>query len=193
MQPHVSYLLYQAIKLHFETDNYDCIKYNYKTSATEKTFFKRRDKYHFAKVSKRFNNKEDIINFLVANFIDGKTWIGDMIENDDSYQKWQKRHQSQSYALQGDIDHLLSKADFKDWFTTEGQMPFLLSEYMGERISIDTVCILERNLHFWHKFNTTITDPLVWPTVKRTVTKYNPFLKVDDKKMQKVLLNKLTP
>jgi len=30
--PFESYKLYNALKLHFETDSYDAIKYNYKTS-----------------------------------------------------------------------------------------------------------------------------------------------------------------
>ena len=34
--PYESYKLYNALKLHFESDSYDAVKYNYKTSQKEK-------------------------------------------------------------------------------------------------------------------------------------------------------------
>ena len=44
MDPFDSYKLYNALKLHFETDVYDAIKYNFSTTVTANSFFKRRDK-----------------------------------------------------------------------------------------------------------------------------------------------------
>ena len=44
MDPFESYKLYNALKLHFETD-YDAVKYHYKTRVNAQSFFKRRDKY----------------------------------------------------------------------------------------------------------------------------------------------------
>ena len=49
--PFESYKLYNALKLHFES-KYDAVKYNYKTSVTPNSFFKRKDKYFFAKLAK---------------------------------------------------------------------------------------------------------------------------------------------
>ena len=40
--PFESYKLYNALKLHFETDNYDAVKYNFKTSVKPQSFFKRK-------------------------------------------------------------------------------------------------------------------------------------------------------
>ena len=53
MDPFDSYKLYNALKLHFESD-YDAIKYNYTTRVNASSFFKRRDKYFFAKLAKTY-------------------------------------------------------------------------------------------------------------------------------------------
>ena len=55
MEPFDAYKYYMAIKLHFESDSYDAPKYNFKTSISPQSFWKRRDKYHFAKLSRKFN------------------------------------------------------------------------------------------------------------------------------------------
>ena len=41
--PFESYKLYNALKLHFETDGYDAIKYHFKTSVKPTSFFNRKD------------------------------------------------------------------------------------------------------------------------------------------------------
>ena len=41
--PYESYKLYNALKLHFESDSYDAVKYNYKTSLKPTSFFKRNE------------------------------------------------------------------------------------------------------------------------------------------------------
>ena len=52
--PYESYKLYNALKLHFETDSYDALKYNFKTSIKPQSFFNRKDKYFFAKLAKTY-------------------------------------------------------------------------------------------------------------------------------------------
>ena len=57
MDPFDVYKLYNALKLHFDNESYDAIKYNFKTTVNPQSFFKRRDKYFFAKLGK---NQKDI-------------------------------------------------------------------------------------------------------------------------------------
>jgi hypothetical protein len=66
IDPFVSYKLYQALKLHFESDTYDALKYNYKTSASPQSFFKRKDKYFFAKVGRKVNSQQELIEYYVV-------------------------------------------------------------------------------------------------------------------------------
>ena len=77
IDPFDSYKLYNALKLHFENDTYDAVKYNIKTTVNPNSFFKRRDKYFFAKIGK---NQKDIQNFFVFNFIEDMKYVGDMMD-----------------------------------------------------------------------------------------------------------------
>ena len=55
---------YLGVKLHF-TDTYDYIKYGGKTNVKLDTFTKRKDRYFFHKLSKRFNER-DVLDFLLV-------------------------------------------------------------------------------------------------------------------------------
>ena len=68
IQPFDSYKLYNALKLHFETDTYDAIKYNFGTTVTANSFFNRRDKYFFARLAKNYeNNLKHFISSHIKN------------------------------------------------------------------------------------------------------------------------------
>ena len=46
------------------------------------TFTKRKDRYFFHKLSKRYNER-DILDYFVSNFvINGDKWIGDLLTNE---------------------------------------------------------------------------------------------------------------
>ena len=83
IQPFDAYSYYMSIKLHFERDSYDALKYNFKSSATQKSFMVRKDKYHFAKISKKFVDSKDLVAYYVSNFVRGSKWVGDMLEHGD--------------------------------------------------------------------------------------------------------------
>ena len=75
--PYEAYKVYNSIKLHFETDSYDAIRYNFKTQITPQSFFKRKDKYFFAKVAKNYG--KDLVHYFVSNFVRGSSYIGEML------------------------------------------------------------------------------------------------------------------
>ena len=51
-----SYQLYLAIKLHFNSKDYDFVQYNGKVKADLNAFMKRKDKYHFGKLSRLYKD-----------------------------------------------------------------------------------------------------------------------------------------
>ena len=79
MDPFESYKLYNALKLHFES-GYDAVKYNFKSNVSQKTFFKRRDKYFFAKLAKKYNG--NLKDYYISNFKMGLSYVGDMMDDD---------------------------------------------------------------------------------------------------------------
>ena len=111
---------------------------------------KRKDKFHFAKLSRKY--KDELRDFFVANLVDKDYWVGDLLENEahKRYTEWKKRQQKLSYQFKQDVNHLLKKERYqRSNLTTEWSMyPHLLKEYMGKRISVETlVMILDHQCH----------------------------------------------
>ena len=61
--------MYLAIRLHFQSPNYDFVKYNGEIKCSRDSFMKRNDRYFFHKLAKRYNNRPEYQDFLVANFV----------------------------------------------------------------------------------------------------------------------------
>ena len=73
-----AFALYNALKTHFTSSSYDYFKYHGKTNVSKDTFMKRKDKYQFYKLSRKYSLVE-LKDFFVANFIYGSsTWVGEM-------------------------------------------------------------------------------------------------------------------
>ena len=192
LEPYDAYRYYMAVKMHFESDTYDAVKYNYKTSVNQKSFWKRRDKYQFAKIANKFNDPGELINFFVAQFTDEKKWVGDMLTDEESWMKWQRRNQSLSYTFEQDINKLYEKVNaFDELFKpTFSPYPTVVYFYMQGEISIETVVILDKLVGFTKKL--AIGDTIVWPDMKKKIQKYSTFVNPDLKKMKEIVLRVFT-
>ena len=188
-----SYRLYQSLKLHFETDSYDAVKYNFKTSATPQSFFKRRDKFFFAKVGKKVSNQQELVNFYVANFINEVAWVGEMVneEGERNYAQYKKIHESLSYNFQNDINNLDGSLDVL-LTAVNGEHPPIIKRYLQGDILLESVAILNKMTGFMNRANKQITETLLWPDVYRKVTKYQSFVNPDIKKCKKIILEGFT-
>ena len=197
MEPYDVYKYYMAMKLHFESDSYEAPKYNYKTSAKPQSFFKRRDKYHFAKLGRKFDEPNELIDFFTAQFTasDNRSWVGDMLHDEEKYTEWQRRQQSLTYNFEQDINKLAEEAGtFDDIFTIlEGNnYPLVIEKYMQEEISLETVVILDRLTGFMRRADRSITETIVWPDVSKRIRKYGLLLRFDMNRMRKVILRVFT-
>ena len=73
------YILYIALKKHFNDDRYDFIKYRGRINTSIEAFEKRKDKYYFKKLKLKKDPKE----FLIANILfKPDCWIGDIVGRD---------------------------------------------------------------------------------------------------------------
>jgi len=183
-----AYALYNALKLHF-TGNYDYIKYNGKTSVSRTTFSTRKDKYHFYKLSRKYN-VEELKLFYIANFIeDDGAWVGDLLtpQSEERFKKWQKKNQSLTYQFEQDIIYLFEKYDLKDILVVTGDYPRLLQELMQNSIMIETVIIMDDLMNFLPMWQRKIQDDIIWPKWETKLTKYKPFVYYDKQKMKSIL------
>ena len=196
IDPFESYRLYNALKLHFETD-YDALKYNFKTNASAKSFLNRRDKYFFAKIAKTYaKDLKDLKGYYVANFKNDVSYVGEMVNEvgETNYIKHRKTLESLTRVFQNDINKLTEEQpEFDDLFKSEdGQHPLVVQLWMQEEISLETVVILNSLIGFIPRESKLISDTLIWPDIKRKIEKYSPVVSFDSTKMKLILLKGFT-
>jgi hypothetical protein len=194
-----AYALWNALKLHFTSDSYDYFKYNGKTNVSKQTFTTNKSKYHFYKLSRKYN-LEELKDFYVANFIQGKgDWVGDLLQDgDENYTKWQKTQQSLTYTFENDIMYMFDSVDgaefwrIDDYFKPiDGGWPMLITKMMHDKIKLETVCILIDIFDCMPKWEKQITEDIIWPTHRRIIKKYTPFISYDKEKYKQMLKEKI--
>jgi|TARA_B100000073_G_C23665527_1_gene546428 hypothetical protein len=192
--PYESYKLYNALKLHFETDSYDALKYNFKTSIKPQSFFNRKDKYFFAKLAKTYG--KHLKDFYIANFKNDVKYVGDMLnEGGESYYRSHKKvMESIHYSFQNDINKLyeINEVDFDGLFESNGQHPLIIKLWMQEEILLETVVILDSLTGFMDRESKKINETIIWPDIHRKITKYKPFVIFDTEKCKSILLKQFT-
>ncbi len=155
-----AYQIYQSLKLHFTTD-YDAVKYNYKTSVKQISFERRRDRYFFEKLSRRFS-REELIQYFTANLIENqKVWIGDM--SDKIYSAYVARYDKLTYMFDEDVKLLYNKGYTFDQLcsTTEDYSVNPLLEALRSReIHPESVVLLDILVNFLNRLRTSVSDPL---------------------------------
>tara|TARA_Y100000114_G_scaffold118425_1_gene112985 strand:+ start:631 stop:1215 length:585 start_codon:yes stop_codon:yes gene_type:complete len=191
--PFESYKLYNALKLHFET-NYDAIKYNFKSNVTPQSFFKRKDKYFFAKLAKKYNG--ELKEFYVSQFINTEKYVGDMMDSEaeQNYMKYKKIKESIHRVFSVDINRIGEEnVPFDNLFeAVDGQHPLVVKLWMQEEISLETVVILNSIFGFIDRESKNISDTIIWPDTRRLIEKYTPFVNFDVNKCKKLLTKEFT-
>ena len=171
-----SFCVYNALKLHFSSESYEYFKYHGKTNVTKDTFMKRKDKYTFHKLSRKYS-LDEFKNYILSNIIYGKAgWIGEMTE--DSYMRWQKINQSLTYVWKNDIIYLMDQVASPTELITvkNGEYPKLLTETMQENIAFETLVIMDDLLGFFDMWSKKISDDIIWPNIRIKALKYKCFL-----------------
>jgi len=188
--PFDAYKQYLSLKNHFTKEKYDYHKYCGKSRATVQSFYKRKDRFWFEKISRNKNDKE-VIEFFISNFITctdpSKLWIGEMIrEGEDRYSSWKKRTQSLAYVFKEEMEKILVGTDLDSAFQTSNGHPLVLKKYLSGQISIETLVICDKILGYRIDYDKKLTDP-VWETVSMRMRKYSPFLNIDVFRYKKIL------
>lgn len=190
MAPFDAYKCYLSLKNHFTKDSYDYHKYCGKSRASLQSFYKRKDRMWFEKVSRQKTDKE-VEEFFVANFVscpDPETlWIGEMIrEGEGRYQNWQKKIQSLSYIFKEESQSLFEENKFQEVFNCSRGHPPVLKNFLSGKISLETMVIYDRIFSYSSNFDKKLQDP-VWETVSRRIKKYSPFIHIDVLSYRKTL------
>ena len=191
MMPFDCYKTYIAMKSHFTKNSYDYLRYgNRLPRVTVNSFYQRKDRFFFEKMSRQFDGNE-IEKFFIANFTAGtdpeKVFISDIIKTGrDTYIEWQKRNQSLSYTFKEDLNKLFDGRNLDDVFNCSKGHPLILKNYLGGHICLETLVICNKILGYTQNFDKKL-DPYVWSTVSMKIKKYEPFINIDVFHYKKIL------
>lgn len=189
MTPNEALQFYVALRLHFTSD-YDCFKYNFKIR-NKVDYTKRKDKFQLQKIAKH-NDPQGLILSNVSN--KPNIWAGDIVSDDGMkvYNNWLRRKESLAYTFSEEIKKFGNITEaFK---ITDHQHPKALRLYIGEKISLETLVILNTiaSPGYYDHWNKELQGDLVWKEMWLKIPKYAPFVKYDKKKFKEIIKENLS-
>lgn len=194
MNPIECYKTYLSVKNHFSKDSYDFFKYRGKTKVSEKTFYSKKERFWFEKLSRNKDDKE-VINFFVSNYSTAEDpsslWIGDIIKNGEIvYVKWTEKRNNLLDIFLREIESL-NKNNFNQYFTIVGNRhPQILKDYLKGDICIETMIIFDSILNYKRDYDNMLVDP-IWEMISMKMKKYSVFLQINSVKYRKALKEKI--
>ena len=184
-----AYCLYLAINNHFYSDSYDYFKYNGKVSAKLESFMKRKDKYHFAKLSRKYN--DELKDFLIANLSKKKYYVRELLEQEceKNYTTYKKIKQKMTYAITEEMRYLFDKYKHIDICLgiKDGQHSNILREYLGGRIKAETLITADKIFDIFKDYDNMVTENFIWPRERKRLDRLATFLELEHTKLQTVL------
>lgn len=187
------YRYYLAMKLHFTTDKYDIVSARGRVRASEDAFNKRRDLWSIKKIAEKYNN-EEVVKFLVANFVSGDRWGGIFDSNArERYIRWKGKQERLLYDFKNELEELYQSAEIdgimNPFIGDIGQHPHIIRQYMAGNISLESLVIINKIKPFLEKFDENLSGDMMWPDIKRLIAKYSPFVRIkhDREKFERVL------
>lgn len=189
MTGYEAFATYHVLKLHFTT-SYDYFMYNGKCNINIETFEKRKDKYHFYKLSRKYS-EDDYKEFVISGMLhDDRCWAGTLFEEStlDAHVKRKAVIESLTYNFKNDCKHIAENGKINCQLKTEGDYPKLLNVYLHREINLETICILNKLMNFLPMWNKKIKDDIRWPIISRKIEKYTPFINFEKSKFKRIAL-----
>ena len=124
--------------------------------------------------------------FIVDNVkVEGKLNVN---FNKENYDSWTLRRQG--FFEMFPIEVYPYVANFEPLFQVKDmQHPILLKEYLGGRISLETLIILDELVEYTQEWNIKLKGDVVWEPLKELMKNYKGFLTIDAKRYRIKLLN----
>lgn len=188
-----AYRYYLALKLHFTTDKFDVFQNRGNVRGTREAFNARNDRYIFEKLANKYTEDKEIIQFFVANFAYGRdTAIYAGQEAEDNYMQWLKRKQSITKIFVDDLATILTHIEVNKlkhsaiFEFTDNEYPVALSLFIGGKIAIESLRILDDFTDVIEKWKIHPTVRYIWDDETRRITKLSGFVKYDKIKLSQI-------
>ena len=75
------------------------------------------------------------------------------------------------------------------FYKRKDEHPILLKEYLGKRVSLETLIVLDELVEFSKTWNKKLSEDYIWQDIKKLMNNYKRFLTLDKEKYRMVLLN----
>lgn len=188
MNSYEAYCLFLGLSRHFKTPSYDYFKYNGKVNVKVETFEKRNDKHAFHRLSRKPDPHGLILSNLLKN---PKCWVTDCLTKDGDrvYNEWCKVNQSLQYVFRKDLNEFLDIFDY-NFKIEDGHYPKIIQNFLQQKITMETVIIIDKLTNFMEIVNGKIIDTVIWPGIYQKIIKYRPFIQVDLEIYRNVVIQK---
>ena len=188
MEPIDVYIMYCAMKANFSRKDYDFNKYGGKTKVSRDSFFKRKDRHFFVKLSRKYKTTIEIKNYYISNFIkDKRGYIANF--SDDNYKSWLLKRSG--FFEQFVIELSPYIKEFQPLFEVEGNNhPKLLKEFLGSRVSLETMIVLDELVEYGKNWDKLLEGDIIWIDLKKLMENYKGFLTIN-KNLYRMKLLKL--
>ena len=193
VNPFDTYKTFIAMKTHFTKDAYDwSMDGNRNIKAKVQTFYKRKDRHYFERLSRQHKDNE-IVDLFVANFATDEdpqnVYMANIVKHGErTYNSWRKRMQSLAYTFKEESHNLFDDQKVDNVFDCSKGHPLLLKSYLGGNTSLESMVIYDKILSYRVDFDKKISeyDP-VWKSVSMKIKKYSPFINIDVFRYKKIL------
>lgn len=179
-----------SVRLHFTRDSFNVFE-NSRIRSNVSSFNKRNDRLLFEKLAKKFPRDGELIQFYVANFAYGNSnMIYEEEESNTHFREWTKRKESITKIFSDDMNKIIRYAESnklsKDnvLIFTSGMPPVILTQYLGNHISIESVRILDDYLNIIDNWK---NIPSFWDNDIRRIVKLNKFVKYDKNRIEPIV------
>ena len=186
MEPIDVYLMYCAMKAHFGKSDYDFVTYKGKTRIKRDTFYKRKDRSFFVKLARKYKTEQEIQNYFVSNFIrDKKGYIANF--TDENYESWKLKRKNFFEIFEVEMKPLVES--FENLYVVENrQHPKLMREFLGGRVSLETLIILDELVGYGTTWIEEMKDDIIWIDLNNLMDNYERFLTIDQEQYRIRLL-----
>jgi len=188
MEPIDVYIMYCAMKAHFSRKDYNFNKYGGKTKVSRDSFFKRKDRHFFVKLSRKYKTDIEIKNYYISNFIkDKKGYIANF--SDENYKSWLLKRSGFFEQFVMELSPYIK--EFQPLFEVEGNNhPKLLKEFLGSRVSLETMIVLDELVEYGKNWDKLLEGDIIWIDLKKLMENYKGFLTIN-KNLYRMKLLKL--
>jgi hypothetical protein len=194
MSGFTSYAWYISLKQHFTTEKYDIIKSGI-IPVTQATYDKKGGvKYAMERLARKYS-ESDLCQYFIANCIAGDRYGGAFSEEGPAiYLDWMKRKESLSYLYEQDLwelENILTREEeskkIENVFTClGGKHPIILTEFLGKRVMLETLVILEQLYKYRAQLDETLAYDPIWKNTSKLLGKSLPFIDIEVLTFQRI-------